>query len=186
MHHSTEPVPDLNQRAPARMKQLPRILASAALVLGVRLAAMDSAPAATPMGNNTFSITRQAKTTFDRDVEKFKSEVQQDATSYCQSQHKQLKVLAVTSERPFYSLGFTSATIVFKALDADSPELAAPVEPALPAKSAGEAPPPSALATAPSGDLYTDLLKLDDLRKRGILTDKEFELEKKKLLKRSK
>ena len=37
-----------------------------------------------------------------------------------------------------------------------------------------------------AGDLYAELLKLDDLRKRGLLTDKEFEQEKKKLLKRSK
>ena len=31
-------------------------------------------------------------------------------------------------------------------------------------------------------DLYGELLKLDDLRKRGILTDAEFEVQKKKLL----
>ena len=31
-------------------------------------------------------------------------------------------------------------------------------------------------------DFYDKLLKLDDLRKRGILTDAEFEAEKKKLL----
>ena len=37
-----------------------------------------------------------------------------------------------------------------------------------------------------SGDFYSELLKLDDLRKRGLLTDKEFEQQKKKLLKKSK
>ena len=31
-------------------------------------------------------------------------------------------------------------------------------------------------------DLYTELLKLDDLRKRGILTEEEFQAQKKKLL----
>jgi hypothetical protein len=34
-------------------------------------------------------------------------------------------------------------------------------------------------------DIYTELIKLDDLRKRGILTDAEFEAEKKKLLSRN-
>jgi len=34
----------------------------------------------------------------------------------------------------------------------------------------------------PSPDLYTELTKLDDLRKKGILTDAEFEARKKKLL----
>jgi hypothetical protein len=33
-------------------------------------------------------------------------------------------------------------------------------------------------------DLYTELLKLDDLRKKGVITEAEFEAEKKKLLAR--
>ena len=33
-----------------------------------------------------------------------------------------------------------------------------------------------------SKGVYTELLKLDDLRKQGILTDAEFETQKKKLL----
>ncbi|MBE0545931.1 MAG: SHOCT domain-containing protein [Verrucomicrobia bacterium] len=35
-------------------------------------------------------------------------------------------------------------------------------------------------------DLYTELTKLDDLRKRGLVTDAEFEIEKQKLLNHSK
>ncbi len=35
-------------------------------------------------------------------------------------------------------------------------------------------------------DFYTEIMKLDDLRKKGLITDAEFESEKKKLLKRSK
>ena len=31
-------------------------------------------------------------------------------------------------------------------------------------------------------DVYTELLKLDDLHKRGILTDTEFDAQKRKLL----
>ena len=34
-------------------------------------------------------------------------------------------------------------------------------------------------------EIYTELIKLDDLRKRGILTDAEFDAEKKKLLNRN-
>ena len=41
-------------------------------------------------------------------------------------------------------------------------------------------PPPDPAAAEP--DLYTQLLKLDDLRARGILTDAEFEEQKAKLL----
>ena len=34
-------------------------------------------------------------------------------------------------------------------------------------------------------DVYTEMLKLEDLRERGILTDEEFEEQKKKLLERN-
>jgi hypothetical protein len=36
--------------------------------------------------------------------------------------------------------------------------------------------------SANDSDLYTELTKLDDLRKRGLLTDAEFDVQKKKLL----
>lgn len=43
----------------------------------------------------------------------------------------------------------------------------------------------STTTTAPQpADLYTELTKLDDLRKRGIITDDEFETQKAKLLSR--
>ena len=52
---------------------------------------------------------------------------------------------------------------------------------------ASEPAPPVAASEKPAaGDLYTELIKLDDLRKRGILTEEEFQAEKKKVLSRSK
>jgi hypothetical protein len=39
--------------------------------------------------------------------------------------------------------------------------------------------------STPKADLYKELLKLDDLRQRGILTEAEFQAEKKKLLERN-
>ena len=34
----------------------------------------------------------------------------------------------------------------------------------------------------PPKDLYAELLKLDELRQKGLLTDEEFEVQKQKLL----
>jgi hypothetical protein len=39
-------------------------------------------------------------------------------------------------------------------------------------------------AKSPEKDIYNELLKLDDLRKRGIITDAEFEDQKAKILKK--
>jgi len=42
--------------------------------------------------------------------------------------------------------------------------------------------PKAATISDQPGDLYDELIKLDELRKRGILTDSEFDAQKKKLL----
>ena len=127
-----------------------------------------------PMGNNTYAVTREASSGFDRDVGALKSAAKDDAAKFCASQKKEMKVLAVTTDRPHFGGGFASAKVVFKALDAGDPELTA-------------APPPldPSIKQAPGGDLYAELIKLEDLHQRGILTDKEFNAQKKKILKRS-
>jgi hypothetical protein len=143
------------------------------------------------MGDNTFAITRTATSGFDRDVRKFRQEAEQDALQYCTSHGKMLKVVAVTSDRPHFGGGFASARIIFRALDAGDPALTA-VEAPAPAPAAtttgtgqSVAAPTGVLPTY-AGDLYSEILKLDDLRKRGLLSDKEFEQQKKKLLKKFK
>ena len=42
--------------------------------------------------------------------------------------------------------------------------------------------PPVSPGVAPKPDLYSELIKLDDLRKRGIVTESEFQAQKAKLL----
>lgn len=82
-------------------------------------------------------------------------------------------------------------TLVVKLQELPEPLRAAPqpLRPAAPAYSPApnrrtEATPPATLAppAAPAKDLYTEILKLDELRKRGLLTDAEFDAQKKKLL----
>jgi hypothetical protein len=138
-------------------------------------AAKPPAPATVvPLGHNTFSITREAATGFTRDTDPLKAQVQQDAAQYCAAQGKQLIVVSLTDDKPWFSVGFVSAKIVFKALTADE----ITVSKAAAATEAVERP-------STTGDLYTDLLKLDELRKKGILTKAEFNAEKQKVLDRS-
>lgn len=138
-----------------------------------------------PVGDNTFSITETGKTAFARDTDKMRADVQEQATSYCVAQGKQLKVLELTSEKPFFSTGYASAKIVFKAV---APGELEPVPTTLASThtpgNTGSAPTEVGTPSA-TGDLYTDLMKLDELHRKGILTDKEFKAEKKKVLARS-
>ncbi len=135
--------------------------------------------AVVPMGNDTYSITREAKSAFTRDADKLRADASDAAAKFCAAQGKQLKVISLTSKVPMFSTGYAKATIIFQALNAGDPALAA--EPA-----AGQ--PTIAVAVRPpsTDELYNDLLKLDDLRKKGILTDDEFQAEKKKLLAKTK
>jgi len=139
-------------------------------------------PPPVSMGDNTWSIKCEAPNAFVWDVDKLKAEATDDATKFCADRGKQMKVISVTGKAPFFGTGYAWAKIVFKALDANDPELLAPVAvPGAPAQVI-YAPVERRLTT---DQLYSELVKLDDLRKKGILTDDEFQAEKKKLLSKS-
>ena len=163
------------------------IFSASLLFVGLSGSASASTSKVVPIGDNTYSITREASSAFKRDVDALQAEAEADAAKYCADHGKQLKIIAVSADRPFFSLGYASAKVVFKALDAGSPELTSSASAAAAASASAPVALPADPLTQPSvpGDLYTELIKLDDLRKRGILTDKEFNAEKKKLLKRS-
>ncbi len=148
-----------------------------ALLGCVAVAKAPVAATVVPMGDDTFSITREAPNAFHRDTDKLKAEVSEDAAQYCAAQGKQLKVISLTSEKPWVGLGYTNAKIVFKALNAGE------VEPTAATAETSVEMHEKALST---DELVSALTKLDDLRKKGILTDDEFQSEKKKILSRSK
>ncbi len=136
-----------------------------------------SAPApaiVVPLGTGAYSITRTASNGFDRNIEQLKAEAKAEAEKYCASQGKQLKVESLTADKPLFALGYASAKIVFRALDPGEVALSDPATSITPSEK-----------PTPTGNLYNDLIKLDDLRKRGLLTEDEFQSEKKKALGRS-
>jgi hypothetical protein len=133
------------------------------------------APHVVSLGNNTYSVTRASKTGFELGTDELKSEAMQDATGFCAAQGKQLKIVTLTQVKPkFYGQDFAKVKIVFKALDAGDPELKAD---SISADGSG--------GSLTTDQVYSALSKLDDLRKKGILTEDEFEVEKKKVLSRS-
>lgn len=145
------------------------------------------------MGNNTYSITVEASNAFHRDVDKLKAEATDDATAFCAQEGKQFKEISLTGKAPMFGTGYAHAKIVFMALNPGDPQLTMPVAPQAPqgtyAAPVAYAPMAPVTPAAPphltTDELYTELVKLDDLRKKGILNDDEFQAEKKKLLSRS-
>jgi hypothetical protein len=163
------------------MRRLPFLRAGlAALVLAVAPAvrAADFPSKIEPVSDNTYRITVRANNKFTRDTDKLKIRATDEAREFCEKQGKHLKIVAVAENKSLYLIGdMASVTLTFKALALADPEFGRPA---------------SATAAEPSAEpvtnetLYADLLRLDDLHKKGILTDEEFKAEKKKVLDRSK
>jgi hypothetical protein len=126
-------------------------------------------------GDNTYTMTREAGNAFERNTEHLKALVREDAAKFCARQGRELKVIDLTTDKPFFSTGYAKATIVFKALKPGEVDQAA-------ARTAVA----DAGAITSADELYAELTKLDELRKKGILTDQEFQSEKQKVLNRSK
>lgn len=178
------------------MKYLPHpvfFIFAALLALG----GCKSATHVTETGPDTYSITYVPNSGMERNTDFIEGEAKDAAQKYCDEHGKTLKILSLTHKKPLILTGYVTATIEFQALNPGDPRLNEPVAPvaasapsmgyaqggAQAAPQASGAPAP-AVSTQITGDMYTQLLKLDDLRKRGILTQEEFDAEKKKILAR--
>ena len=138
----------------------------------------ESTPAIVPLGNNVYSVTVSATTKFTRNTEKLKARAVELATQFCAKEGKQFKLVSADETKSMYLVGDMASTkVTFKALAAGDPELAA-----APGEFVRAVVPPAPPVTADV--LTTELTKLDELRKKGLLTDDEFTAAKKKLLDR--
>src|SRR5262249_33159730 len=136
-----------------------------------------------PIGQDTFMVSRQAATGFSGSST-LKAEAFQEASQYCAHLGKLLQVINTHEASPPYIWGnFPKAEIQFMCLDAKDPELNRPklkkeadtvIQDKQDIHTKEESGKPK--------DVYTELLKLDDLRKKGIISEAEFEEQKRKLL----
>ena len=134
---------------------------------------------------DTYMITRTSKAGMFANMSKLKSKVIKQANDFAASQGKIVIPISERQRRP--NPGFPSYEYQFRIVDPDDPEAK---------RTALEAGPDAVVQSnqnidadvrvvddsGTKTDLYTELIKLDDLRKKGIITDAEFEDLKKKLL----
>lgn len=136
-----------------------------------------------PIGKDTFMVSRQAATGFSGSGT-LKAEAFQEASQYCTNLGKSLQVVSTHEASPPYILAnFPKAEIQFMCLDAKDAELNRPKlrkEPDSTVEIKTDIHTKS--ESTKSNDIYAELIKLDDLRKKGIITDTEFDAQKKKIL----
>jgi hypothetical protein len=136
-----------------------------------------------PIGQDTFMVSRQAATGFSGSGT-LKAEAFQEASQYCEKLGKSLQVVSTHEASPPYILAnFPKAEIQFMCLDAKDAELNRPklrkeadtvIEVKKDIRTKDE--------SVKHKDVYAELIKLDDLRKKGIISEAEFAEQKKKLL----
>lgn len=148
------------------------------LVLLCVISAANAAWAATvvpvaPTGDGNYRVTVRADHKFTRNTAKLKEQAVAAATDFCGKQGKVPRIVSVQEDKAQYLVGrFAGVTLVFQAV-APGETGRAPADVATPT--------PPALTT---DELAAELTKLDELRKKGLLSDAEFDVLKQKLLSR--
>ncbi len=161
-----------------RMKRILLAIVAATLI------GCATAPAV-PMGNDTYMISQTSAGGVFRSMSSLKTEVLEHANAFAASKGK-VAVPIAGKEAPAYPGHMPSFEYQFRLVDKNDSraEGGALIPRADVVMDVHNAAPVAPTNTAPgtSKDVYTQLLKLDDLRKRGILTESEFDAQKAKLL----
>lgn len=142
-----------------------------------------SNPGVIKLSQNTYMISKQDHAGIFGNPASFKADIIQEAHDFAEKQGK-VAVPLSSKETPAAPGRFLQFEYQFRLVDADSPDANSdkflkPRADILIEHKFGSTTLPK---STPGKDVYTQLLKLDDLRSRGILTDAEFTRAKEKLL----
>ncbi len=164
------------------MKSLLPIIAAIVLCSSVAVA---KDPEIIEISPDTYMIIRDSKAGMFASMDKLKTKVLKQAHEFARSQGKIAIPISERERRP--NPGWPTYEYQFKLVDPDSTEATSTAIESQPDeivenrnKYSGEVTLRQEQNSKP--DLYTELMKLDDLRKKGIITEEEFEVEKKELL----
>ncbi|HSY27121.1 MAG TPA: SHOCT domain-containing protein [Burkholderiaceae bacterium] len=156
------------------------------LILAATVSGCASNPGIVKTSSDTYMLTRTDKGGSLSDVATTKADMVREAKDFAAGQGKVVVPVAM-KDTPMTFPGFTSVEYRFQIVD----KADVPAQPAMEAKRTDFVPAKASGASVDTRtvgqqdhprDIYTELIKLDDLRKRGILTDAEFDSQKKKIL----
>lgn len=156
-----------------------------ALVLALVLPGCAT-PSVVQLSPDTYLITKNVGGQIAGGLAATKAAVIQQANDFAQQQGK-IAVVISSKETPpnFYSLGVFEYQ--FRVVDRNDPEARRTSlipRPDVVIEKTEKSSMQTKSVDAKTGDFYSDLTKLDELRKKGILTEEEFATQKKKLLER--
>lgn len=163
------------------MNRLMLLLAATVVVAGC------ANPGIVPLSPDTYMLSRTDKGGIFGNASAMKADVIREANEFAASQGKIAIPISMHETPLIVGARFASVEYQFRVVDKNDPE----------ARRVSLVPRPDIVIektekssidvktkdqTDRPKDVYAELIKLDDLRKRGILTEAEFEAQKKKLL----
>lgn len=139
---------------------------------------------AVPMGNDTYMISQTSAGGVFRSMSSLKTSVIERANAFAEDKGK-VAVPIAGKEAPAYPGHMPSFEYQFRLVDKNDPRaeggaLIPRADMVVEMHQSGS----DTQVNAPSKtvDVYTELLKLDDLKKRGIISESEFQVQKQKIL----
>ncbi len=142
-------------------------------------------PGVVQLSGDTYMVSRMSAAGAFANASMLKADVIKEANAFAESKGK-VAVHVASKEMPAIPGRMPSFEYQFKLVDKSSPEArgGAMIRRAdlVIEKKETIAADIKTRQSNDGGDLYTELMKLDDLRKKGILSEPEFEAQKKRLL----
>jgi hypothetical protein len=139
-----------------------------------------------PIGTDSYMIAQTSAGGVFKAMSSLKSEVILRANQFAESKGK-IAVPIAAKESPAYPGHMPSFEYQFRLVDKNDPRATGggliPRADTVIANKIVQAPDAGHRTANESKDVYLELVKLDDLRKKGILTDAEFQAQKERLLK---
>jgi hypothetical protein len=135
-----------------------------------------------PMGQDTFMISKQSSTGF-HSASSVKADIYKEGSEYCASQGKEFQPVNDHGVDGVPGRSFASAEVQFRCLSKGDAELSRPtMKPIANIRIENDIREKKDTRVQGSGDMYTELKKLKDLLDTGIITQAEFDAQKKKVL----
>lgn len=138
-----------------------------------------------PMGTDTYLISQTSAGGVFKAMSSLKAEVMKRANAFAESKGK-VAIPIASQESPAYPGHMPNFEYQFRLVEKDDPRATGgaliPRADVVIENNVRTLPLPSSIEGAKQQDVYTELMKLDDLRKKGIITDAEFETQKQKIL----
>ena len=163
------------------VKRLLRVFIAS--LLSLFIGGCATAPAV-PMGNDTYMISQTSAGGVFRSMSSLKTDVVERANAFAASKGK-VAVPIAGKEAPAYPGHMPSFEYQFRLVNKNDPRaeggaLIPKADMVVEMQQPGSGNQVS--ASQKTADVYTELLKLDDLKKRGIISASEFEVQKQKIL----